>query len=395
MNAGNTFADVDRWQQRALLIGGAALLLSVGGAFVRPQEFFRAYLIGYLLWLGAAVGCFAILMLHHMVGGGWGFVIRRLLEAGTRTLPGLAVLFVPLLFGTHALYEWSHKDVVAADEVLRHKSVYLNVPFFIARTAFYFAVWIGIAWVLNRWSREQDSTSNPAIVRRLQLLSGPGLLLYGLTATFASVDWVMSLEPHWFSTIYGLLFIVGQGLTTLSFAVIVAWVLSDREPLKSVMTRSHFHDLGNLMLAFVMLWAYMAFSQFLIIWSGNLPEETTWYVNRTRHGWQWMGAFLLVFHWALPFVLLLLRRTKRSGGTLARVAAAMIVMRFADLYWIVTPAFEHKREQITFHWMDPLPVIGIGGVWLWMYFRELKKYPLLPQGDTRMEEALAHAREHG
>ncbi len=393
-DATQTFADVDRWQKRALLIGGAALALSMAGAFAQQQEFFRAYLIGYLLWLGVALGCFAILMLHHMVGGGWGFVIRRLLEAGTRTLPVLAILFVPLLLGIHPLYEWSHEQVVAADKILQAKSVYLNIPFFIGRAAAYFAVWIGIAWVLNRWSLEQDRTRDPSIVRRLQLLSGPGLLLYGLTATFASVDWVMSLEPHWFSTIYGLLFIVGQGLSTLSFVVIVAWLLADRAPMKDALGPSHFHDLGNLMLAFVMLWAYMAFSQFLIIWSGNLPEETTWYMNRTRHGWQWVGVFLLVFHWALPFVLLLLRRTKRSGGALARVAAAMIVMRLIDLFWVVTPAFEHKRSHFQVHWLDPLPVIGIGGIWLWAYFWQLKKQPLLPQGDTRMDEAFAHAREH-
>lgn len=398
---------LDRLQKRSLLVGVAGLAVCLLGGFFSPHQFFRSYLLGFVFWAGIALGCFALVMLHHMVGGGWGFVIRRLLESGTRTFPILALLFVPLLVGVFLdsrvvgggadhpgayLYEWAHADVVARDEALRHKSAYLNVPFFVLRAAFYFAIWIGIAFWLNRWSLEQDRGSTPGLTRRLQLLSGPGLLLYGLTVTFASVDWVMSLEPHWFSTIYGMLFIIGQGLATMAFVIPVVLLLSDREPLSDVVQPGHFHDLGNLLLAFVMLWAYAAFSQYLIIWSGNLPEEAVWYVHRTAGGWQWLALFLIVFHFAVPFLLLLSRRTKRSAHVLAGVALTVIFMRLVDLFWLIVPAFESRGIHV--HWLDAMAPVGIGGVWVAAYIWQLKGRPLLPMGDPRFREALAHARGH-
>ncbi len=389
-------------------MGGAGAGVCLLGAFLAPEQFFRAYLTGYLLWAGLALGCLALLMLQHLTGGDWGFVIRRILEAGTRTFSVLAALFLPLAVGLwmdaqaapatggehpHVyLYEWAHKSVVEGDKILTQKAAYLNVPFFLLRAAAYFLAWMGLAWKLNQLSAEQDRTADAGLGRTFQKVSGPGLLLYGLTATFAAVDWVMSLEPHWFSTVYGLMFIVGQGLTTLSFAVLVLRGLRDEEPLAGVVRKSHFHDLGNLMLAFVMLWAYLAFSQFLIIWSGNLPEENVWYLRRMTHGWEWFAGLLFAFHFVLPFLLLLSRQTKQSVEMLSRVAAWMIFVRFADLFWLIAPAFEHEGVRV--HWLNVAAPIGIGGIWLWSFLGQLARQPLLPTGDLKMSEELAHAGGH-
>lgn len=365
-------------QRQAFRIGLAALALCAAGSFLNPAQFLRSYLVAFLFWMGIALGSAAVVMLHHLVGGRWGFVIRRVLEAATGTLPAMAVLMLPLLFGVRTLYHWTHP---AGDHLLEHKAPYLNVPFFLLRAAIYFAVWIAVTRLLNRWSVQQDHTGDPTLVRRMQLLSGPGLLLYGLTVTFASIDWAMSLEAHWFSTIYGMMFMVGQGLSTLAFATSVLILLARYKPLSDVITPDHFHDLGNLMFAFVMLWAYVAFSQFLIIWSGNLAEEIPWYLARLRGGWQWIALILVVFHFFLPFVLLLMRSVKRRRQVLARVAVAVIVLRLVDMFWLITPAFH--PGNLTIHWMDLLAPIGLGGLWLASFLANLKRATILPLHDPR------------
>jgi len=342
------------------------------------EQFFRSYLIAYLFWLGVALGCLPLLMLHHLVGGTWGFVIRRILEAGTRTLPLMLLLFVPLLFGLHSLYAWSHSDLVARDAVLQAKRVYLNVPFFVVRAGIYFVAWIVFAWLLNRWSMEQDETGNPSLIRRFQLLSGPGIVVYSLAVTFASIDWAMSLEPHWFSTIYGFLFIVGQALAALSFVIAVAVRLSDSPPLSQFVKADVFQDLGNLLLAFVMLWAYIAFSQYLIIWAGNLPEEIPWYLRRGTGGWQWVAAFLALFHFAVPFVLLLGRGNKRNKEFLGRIAIAVLVMRWVDVYWLIAPSFV---SNVRIYVLDVLLFAFTGGIWFYVFWGQLMKRPVLPLRD--------------
>jgi hypothetical protein len=373
---GYTPGDFNRFQRRAGAAGIVALAACAAGAAGSPDQFFRSYLFAYLFWIGIALGCFAIVMLHHLVGGGWGVVIRRLLESGAGTLPLMAVLALPLLAGLPRLYVWARPEAVAGDELLRHKAPYLNVPFFLGRTVFYFAVWIVLAHLLNKWSEEQDRTLSPQVKARLQLLSGPGLVLYGLTVTFASVDWVMSLEPHWFSTIYGILFMTGEALATLAFVILALLVLVRRKPMADVLRPTHFHDLGNLMLAFVMLWAYVCFSQFLIIWSGNLPEEIPWYLRRLNGGWAWVAVVLVVFHFALPFVLLLSRQNKQRLQILAGIAGGVLLVRLVDLFWMVMPAFHPGRFRV--HWMDLLMPVGLGGLWLAAFVWRLKRRPLLP-----------------
>jgi len=369
------------------------LVICIIGALFSPDQFFRSYLFSYLFYLGMTLGCMALVMLQYLSGGSWGIVIRRITESAMRTIPLLAFLFLPVLIGIPKLYSWSHEEVVKADPLLQHKHLYLNVPFFIVRVLIYFIGWWIFAHLLNKWSHEQDTSGRDLNARRLQLLSGPGLIFYALSVTFASVDWVMSLEPHWYSTIFGLLFVAGQGLSALSLCIAVLVILSDEGgPLEGVIGPSHLHDIGKLLLAFTMLWAYFSFSQFLIIWAGNLVEEIPWYLERLKGGWQWIGLLLVVFHFAFPFAMLLSRSLKRAGQKLIRIAGLVMVMRFVDLFWIVAPGASKGGFQL--HWMDFLAPVGIGGLWLGAFLFQLQKWPLLPIGDSHLEEAIAQGGAH-
>lgn len=376
-------------RQRALAVGVAGLVLCLLGAWRDPLQFFRSYLLGYVFWIGFPLGCTALVMLHHLTGGAWGFLIRRLLESGTRTFLLMAVLFLPLVAGMSRLYIWAQPAAVAADPMLQYKHFYLNTPFFLGRAVFYFAVWIGLAFLLNKWSAEQDRTGEPGLARRLEALSAPGLILYGLTATFSAVDWVMSLEPRWFSTVYGLLFVVIEVLSALAFSIVMARLLADREPLSQVASPGSFHDLGTLLLAFVMLWAYLSLSQYLIIWSANLKQEIPWYTSRIAGGWSALAVFLIVFHFAVPFLVLLSRGVKRRARVLAVVAGALIFVSLADIFWLLVPGFAAGGMHV--HWMDVAAPVGIGGIWMAAFLAQLKKRPLVPLHDPRLEGAHAHA----
>jgi hypothetical protein len=373
-----------RLQRTALTVGVLALALSAVGAAASPQQFFRSYLVAYLFWFGIPMGSLAILMIHHVAGGAWGAVIRRVLESSTRTVPALALLFVPLLFGIGSLYEWAHPAEVAHDALLQEKAMYLNVPFFLLRTAAYFVVWCVLVHYLNRWSLEQDTSSAPRLVRRLELLSRGGLVALVGTMSFAAVDWMMSLEPHWFSTIYGLVVMGGQLLVGMAFTICILLSLTERGPLDRVVSDEHFHDLGKLMLAFTMLWAYFAFSQLLIVWSGNLPEETPWYLKRMAGGWQYLGAAIIILQFLLPFFLLLSRRRKRDAGRLARVALLIIAASFVNLFWLVVPAFYPGKFSL--HWLDIACLVGVGGLWLWAFVHQLKGRSILAVNDPKLPE---------
>jgi hypothetical protein len=389
---GETHA-LERFQRPALFVGGAALTICAVGGFFSPAQFFRSYLFAFLFWAGVALGCMAVAMLHHVTGGAWGLPIRRPLESGSRTLPLMLLLFLPIPLGARKIYEWADPAAVARDPILQYKSAYLNLPFFTGRALLYFAAWLAFAYFLNRWSLEQDRTGDRPIARRLQMLSSAGLVAYGLTVTFASIDWAMSLEPHWFSTMYGVLFIAGQGLTAFAFIILVLVSLSSREPLAGYVGPRHYHDLGKLMLAFVMFWAYVSFSQYLIIWAGNLPEEVPWYLRRLQGGWGWIGVALILLHFLLPFLLLLPASANRNPRILAGVAALVVAMRLVDVFWLTQPAFAgHDGGEAHFriHWMDFLAPIGIGGLWIAAFLWQLGKRPLLPMNDPEMQEGLAH-----
>ena len=380
---------LDRLQQRALGVGGMALALAFAGAIARPAQFFRSYLLAYVFWIAFPLGSMALLMLHHLAGGYWGFVIRRSLEAGTRSFQVMALLFVPVLAGLrYGLFPWARPDS-ASDPMWRQKHFYLNVPFFAARAVVYFVAWIVLAYYLNKWSTEQDRTGDPTLLSRFQALSGAGLVIYGLTVTYASVDWVMSLEKGFFSTIYGMIFMVIPALTALAFVIVVAMLLAGTKPLSDVIAESHFQDLGNILLTFVMLWAYLSFSQFLIVWSGNLQSEVPWYISRAKGGWAGVALFLILFHFATPFVLLLNRPVKRRMRVLAALASALMFVSLVDVFWLVTPAFYPSLSLVsgTDVLMDALAVTGIGGLWTARFISQLKSQPLLPLHDARFVEA--------
>ena len=381
-------ARFDRLQRGMLIVG----VLALGGTMLvvthSAEQFFRSYLLAFVFWIGFPLGSLAILMLHHLTGGDWGLPIRRPLEAATRTFPVMLVLFIPLLFGMKKLFPWMRPEVVAGDTVLLAKKFYLNPQFFLLRLAIYIAIWLGLSYFLNKWSEEQDRTGDPALAGKLEGMSGPGLILYGLTVTYASIDWVMSLEPHWYSTIFGMIFMLIGVLAAMALAIIVSSRLADFEPMKGVVTQAQFNDLGNLLLTFVMLWAYLSFSQFLIIWSGNLRDEIPWYMTRANGAWEPVGIFLIIFHFAVPFLLLLQRALKRQMRYLRWIAVSLIVSDCIAVIWMVEPAFEPNRLHI--HPSDLIGLVGIGGIWVAAYVWQLKRRPLLPLHPVRAEGVAQH-----
>ena len=378
-------------QRQLLMAGGVGLAVSLVGLFFNPAQFLQSYLMAYMFVLGIALGCLALGMVHQLSGGAWGVVIRRPIGAAARTLPLLTLLFLPIALGMRHLYIWTDASLVAHDEVLQHKHVYLNVPFFLIRAAIYFAVWNALSYFLNAWSLEQDETGDPRIARRMQRLSAGGLLAYGLTITFASFDWLMSLEPHWFSTIYGVLILGGQGLSALAFLIAVLVWLSRRPPLDDIIAPEHFHDLGNLMLAFVMLWAYFAFSQYLIIWSGNLPEEIAWYLHRLQTGWRFVGLSLVLFHFGAPFCLLLSRAVKREAQMIVKVALGVLIVRLVDLFWLIAPEFHTAGVWVS--WLDVVLPLSLTAIWLGYFVWQLRGRAILPMHDPQFDEALGRILE--
>jgi hypothetical protein len=385
--------EVARQQKRALIVGVVFLFLSAVGAFIDRPQFFHSYLVGYLFWIGIALGSLALLMLQHLTGGGWGLVIRRVLEAATLTLPLMALLFIPIILGAHDIYPWTHQLEMSKTPALVEKArLYLNIPFFTIRAALYFAIWILLTYLLTKWSREQDRTADRRFNRRMRMMSGPGLGIFVLTVTFASVDWAMSLNPEWYSTIYGMLFVAAWALSALAFVIAVMAALAGREPMSRIVRPGHFQDLGKLMLAFVMLWAYFSFSQFLIVWSGNLPEEIHWYLPRLRGGWGVIALGVVIFHFAFPFLLLLSASLKRNARKLLMLAGLILVMRAIDLFWMIAPEFSHEGFHIS--WMDFAAPIGIGGLWLAMFLRQLNRRPLMPINDPQYDALLQQAQAH-
>jgi hypothetical protein len=385
--------NMSTFQKRALIVGIAFLVVLLAGAFIDRKHFFESYLIGWTFWTGISVGSIALLMLQHLTGGGWGFVIRRVLEASTRALPLMILLFVPIILGANYLYPWTHAEELAKHPVVKFKTPYLNLPFFSIRAASYFAMWLVLVYLLNKWSLAQDRTADNRYTKDMRVLSGPGMVVLIFTVTFASVDWYMSLEPEWFSTIYGFIFVASWSLSALAFVIAVMARLAKEQPMTRIVAPLHFHDLGKLLLALVMLWAYFAFSQHLIIWSGNLPEEIGYYIHRTHSGWGAVIIAIGILHFAAPFLFLLSRRLKRNPRQLVVVATLILIMRAVDLLWLLVPAFGAEHRWI---WMDLIALIGFGGLWLAFFGSQLSKRSLVPINDPQFESVLAqmHAGGH-
>ena len=379
--------------QRSLIVGLVFGVIAVVLAFIQPQQFYRAYLLGFMLWLGVALGSMAILMIRHLTGGGWGMVIRRILGAAMRTAPLLAALFIPVILGIHKLYIWAQPldqvtDKHLHDHLAEITKTYLTTSGFIYRAIFYFAIWNLLSFLLTKWSKETDHPGSPDHTSRFKAIAGPGLILYGFTISFAAIDWVMSLDPSWISTIFGLVVLIGQVLSAMCFAVVVERILFNYKPMSEMLKPDFVHDHGKWMLAFTMVWAYFNFSQWLIIWAGNLPSEITFYMTRLHGGWASIGLILVIFGFAVPFAILLSRPFKRDIRQLVWLAVWMLLMRYVDMFWIIEPNFS-KTLSVTL--ADIVVPIAIGGFWLSYFFYNLGALPLLPAYDPSAGEVLEPA----
>ncbi|HZW93472.1 MAG TPA: hypothetical protein VFF64_11015 [Candidatus Eremiobacteraceae bacterium] len=400
MSAANLHLDltapevVRKISQRSLVVGIVFAVISGAVAFVRPDEFYRAYLLGFMCWLGVALGSMAILMIRHLTGGGWGTVIRRILGAAMRTLPLLALLFIPIIVAglQHRIYPWampldSIQDSRIREHLEKHSFVrsYLNLSGFAFRAFIYFAIWNLLSFLLSKWSKQTDSPNAPDNSQRFKAVSGPGLILYALTISFAAIDWVMSLDPSWISTIFGLIILIGEVLSAMCFAVVVERILFNYKPMSEMLKPDFVHDHGKWMLTFIMVWAYFSFSQWLIIWAGNLPSEITFYLKRLSGGWGSVALVLVVFGFAAPFATLLSRPFKRDIRKLVWLAVWVILMRYVDLFWIIEPNFSKTFTVTT---ADIVVPIAIGGIWLWYFFGNLASLPLIPAYDQDAHEVL-------
>ncbi len=400
-------AVINRWRTLALGAGGIALLAWAVGTYLNPEQGLRSWLLGFIFWAGITFGSLGVLMLQYLTGGAWGVVIRRTLEAATRTLPLVILFFMPLALGVyfHTFMEFTHmaeSDKPIDIHIMEARGVYMAPWFWIVRSAIYFAVFGLMIYLLNKWSVQQDKTGtveeSRLVLEKASRFSGPAMVFFALTVTFAVVDWMMMLDPHWFSTMWGLLFVAGWGLSCFCFCVAILASLSDTAPMNRVLGKRHFHDLGKLMLALTMVWAYFNFSQFLIIWAGNLPEETTWYLARMKGGWGYIGVILIVFHFAFPFLVLLQQDFKRKAKWLATLAMFILVMRIVDMFYLIgpTPRVSGDLAQGAFFisWMDIVAPVAVGGIWLWWFFGQLLKRPMVPAKDPYFEEAVEHGHGH-
>ena len=380
---------INGMSSRAMTVCAIGAAAAFAGFFLEREIFFQSYLIAFIFWISLSLGSLGLLMVQHLSGGAWGIVSRRVFEAAARTLPLMAFLFLPLAFDVRHLYEWARPEALN-DPVIQQKAAFLNVNFFYIRAAVYFTIWIGITWRLTSWSAEQDAA--PQLLpgpedRKFRVFSGQGLVLFMLTVTGMSVDWIMSLDPHWYSTIIGVLSVGGEGLSTLAFTIVILAALSKVKPMSDVMSVERFHDLGKLMFAFVMLWAYFSVSQLIIVWSANLPEEIPFYLKRFNGPWGWVSVVVLVGHFIVPFSFLLSTRIKRTPALAARIALFILCMRAVEIAWMIAPMVRHGAHNGP-SWLDFSAVLGMGVVWLPFFFRNLASRAIVPVHDPYLKDVL-------
>ena len=374
------------------VVGGLGLLLCVAGFFANRAEFFQSYLFAFLYWAGFGIGGLGVLLLNNVVGGKWGVTIRRLLEAKMRTLPVIFLLFLPIVIGMPYLYPWvsgaAHHPELSeeARKIMQHKAPYLNVPFFLIRVLIYFAVWLFWGFRVQKMTDQQDKTGDPTLVVRLRQFSAPGLLIFVLTATFAYIDWLLSTDAEFYSTVYGAMLLIGDVLQTFALSIIVLILTSRGDRFGGRISPKLLHDLGNLMFAFTIFWTYLSASQLIIVWPADLPQEIGWYLIRTRGFWKIVTWAIALTMFAVPFLALLSQARKRNPKRLIRIAIWLLCARVLDLFWIVEPTFRNKGFAL--YWTDFAAFIGVGGIWLYAYLGQLRRRPLLPLHDPRLAEPL-------
>jgi hypothetical protein len=378
-----------RFQQLCGVIGVLALLLCCAAFFFNREEFFQSYSFAFLYWGGFSIGGLGVLLMHHTVGGKWGVTIRRLLEAQMRTLPLLAVLIIPILFGLNYLYPWANHQLVMQTAVLQHKASYLNIPFFIGRVVLYFLIWLFWGFRVNRLADRQDETGDPTLKERMRAFSAPGVLVFTLTGTFAYIDWILSADVQFFSTVYGAMILIGDVLQAIAMSIVVLVLASRDDRFSGRVNAPILHDLGNMMFAFVIFWAYLSASQLIIVWPANLPQEIGWYLDRVRGFWKYLAAATALSMFAIPFCLLLSQDRKRDPIRLLRVAIFILFARMIDMFWIVEPT--HRTKGFALYWTDFAAFLGIGGLWAYVYLSQLRRRPLLPLRDPRVAEPIPEA----
>ncbi len=371
------------------VIGVLGCILCVAAFFFNREEFFQSYLFAFTYWGGFAIGGLGVLLMHHTVGGKWGVTIRRLLEAQMRTLLLIIVLILPILIWPGYLYPWVHHDIVSATPVLQHKAPYLNMPFFIGRVVLYFAIWLFWGFRENRMADRQDETGDPTLKERMRAFGAPGILIFTLTGTFAYIDWVMSCDSQFFSTVYGAMILIGDILQAIALSIIVLVLASRSDRFGGRVNSKVLHDLGNMMFAFVIFWAYLSASQLIIVWPANLPQELMWYLDRIRGFWKYFAAATALSMFAIPFCLLLSQERKRNPARLLRVAVFILLARVIDLFWIVEPTFRNKGFAL--YWTDFAAFFGLGGIWIYVFIGQLRRRPLLPLRDPRVAEPIREA----
>ena len=382
--------DTKKAQGLSLKVGIAGLALFVAALFFEKtrSQAFESYLMGFTFIASFGLGSLFLLLLQNVTGGRWGISIRRLLEAAAGTLPYTALMLIPVFLGMSTLYEWARPEA-AHDHVIQLKAAYLNVPAFILRSVIFFAIWTFIVNRLLTWTRAEDR-GDALASKKFGMFSAPCIVIYALTMTFASFDWLMSIEPHWFSTMFGVRYGAGAALGSLALAVIVLNRIKDIEPMKSVVRFQLCSDIGNLMLAFTMFWAYVSFSEFLIIWCANLPEERFWYADRLQGGWQVLSLALIISHFFIPFLFLMNRSIKKRLDRLAKLAVFILFARFLDFGWTVIPSF-HAADGMRIHLLDVTTFFGLFGIWFFVYLRGLSSRPLIAALSPRMKEVLGDA----
>ena len=395
-------AELSRYRTIALGIGGIALIIWAIGTYFNVEQGLRSWLLGFIFWGGITIGGIGITMLQYLTGGAWGVVIRRIVEAASRVLPLVFLMWLPLAIGVNYLYEWTH--LPPDDFTVLHRGAYQTSLWWIVRGVIYFALFGVMVYLLNDWSARQDKSADheeaAKWLGRATRFSGPTMVIYVLVITFATVDWVMSLDPHWFSTIWGLLFVVGWALSTFCFSILIFAILGGTAPMNRVLGKRHLHDIGKLILALVMVWAYFNFSQLLIIYSGNIPEETGWYLVRMSTGWFWVGMILVLFHFAFPYLFLLRQDWKKNIRMLGAISVFILVMRLVDMFFLISPNpriathGESLPLSLSFSWMDIVAPVAVGGIWLWYFFGQLMSRPLVPVMDPFLENAVKHGHGH-
>lgn len=375
----------------ALIVGIIFMLISAAGFFVDRTQFFLTYLTGYMFWLSIALGALFFNMVHHLTGASWSTVVRRITENAASVMPLMILLFIPVILGISDLFHWSHPEVMDPasdqyDHILHGKHGYLNLTFFIIRSVFYFAVWTVLAWSLRKKSIEQDNGHTEKIGSSFTKISAPGIILFAVTITFASYDWLMSLDAHWFSTIFGVYIFSGAFLAYMCFLILAVKYMKNKNILNGIITPEHYQDISKIIFAFVIFWAYMAFSQYFLIWYANLPEENYWFLYRWENSWKYLSLVLIFGHFVFPFIALITRWGKRSLNYLLGITVWLLLMRFVDLYWLVLPS--QHRDGMHFTFFDLAPLIGIGGLFIFCFQRRQASSPLIPKGDPKLKDSI-------